>query len=227
MKQTIRYRFLNIPRKVTGEIRITLDDRSVEYHSQYEGGSGVSIRMTPFITLNITRPSEMDENGRYIRPPFNPNDSLTMTKFNLPVFLENLNGIIEGMKTKALYSYMGKRLELNVELAEKVRRVFTIANTVVEMAPVILLPDDDSRIEGIKIKFNNEGSSFSLSINEMQSLAWNLNHLDVDNLAFALYRSYANPVQSPMPKEDSYSPNIPKSTVDISPKTDFMITDES
>ena len=227
MKQTIRYRFLNIPRKVTGEIRITLDDRSVEYHSQYEGGSGVSIRMTPFITLNITRPSEMDENGRYIRPPFNPNDSLTMTKFNLPVFLENLNGIIEGMKTKALYSYMGKRLELNAELAEKVRRVFTIANTIVEMAPVILLPDDESRIEGIKVKFNNENSSFSLSINEMQSLAWNLNHLDVDNLAFALYRAYANPAQNPMSKENSYASNIPKSTVDISPKTDFMMPDES
>lgn len=216
MKQILRYRFLNIPKKIYGEIRLTIDERNAEYHSVFDGGTGVSLRFMPFISLNINRPMELDENGRTIRPPFNPNDSLGMTKFNLPIFIENLHAIKEGMKTSDLYAYQGKRLEMNPTVAERIRRVFTIGNTVIEFMPAILTPDEESRLEGIKVKFNNEDSSFTLTINEMTSLLWNLNHLDVDGIALALYTDYAN-------KSNTQQSNTQyKSTIDINPKTDFI-----
>lgn len=225
MKQTIRYRILTIPKKISVDIRLVLNDTvSPEYRSNFDDGSNVSVRLSPFIGVNIIRPTERDEEGRSIRAPWNPNDSIGMTMFNLPIFIDNLHAIRESMKVPNLYSYVGKRLEINDKEAELARRVFTIGSTVVEFAPVVIESDENTRVEGIKVKFNNEDSSFLLTLNEMTSLYWNLSHMDPEGIAIKLYQMY---VKQP-DKKDTAQPTQKKynTSVDIAPKAISFSDDE-
>lgn len=212
MKQTIRYRFLVIPTKLSAEIRITFDPSQSEYNSSYEGGTSTSISLFPFISITLTRPSEVDENGKFSRGQYNPNDTLTMTKFTLPIFIRELTAICNDMRIPEMYSYTGSRLDLNDTEAEKARRVFMIATTTLELVPVVIEQLDDTRVEGVKMKFNNEQSSVALTINELDALVYNLNHLDPDNLALQLYTSNTH--------KDTAKANVdkPKPYVDIAPK---------
>ena len=217
LKNVIRYRFLSIPKKVYCDIRLSISDNiSPEYRSSYEDTNSVSLRLSPFIGINIVRPNVQDEEGRTIRAPWNPNDSLGMTKFNLPIFIDNLRAIRRSMETPNLYSYVGKRLEINEKEAELTRRVFTIGNTVVEFAPIVVTPDDDTRVEGIKVKFNNEDSSFTLTLNEISSLYWNLNNINYEEIAIMMYRLY---MKNPDKKEFEPTKKTYNTTVDITPKS--------
>lgn len=217
MKNVIRYRFLTIPKKIYCDIRLSISDNiSPEYRSSYEDTNSVSLRLSPFIGINIVRPNVQDEEGRTIRAPWNPNDSLGMTKFNLPIFIDNLRAIRRSMETPNLYSYVGKRLEINEKEAELTRRVFTIGNTVVEFAPIVVTPDDDTRVEGIKVKFNNEDSSFTLTLNEISSLYWNLNNTNYEEIAIMMYQSY---MKNPDKKEFEPTKKTYNTSVDITPKS--------
>lgn len=217
MKNVIRYRFLTIPKKIYCDIRLSISDNiSPEYRSSYEDTNSVSLRLSPFIGINIVRPNVQDEEGRLVRAPWNPNDSLGMTKFNLPIFIDNLRAIRRSMETPNLYSYVGKRLEINEKEAELTRRVFTIGNTVVEFAPIVVTPDDDTRVEGIKVKFNNEDSSFTLTLNEISSLYWNLNNTNYEEIAIMMYQSY---MKNPDKKEFEPTKKTYNTAVDITPKS--------
>ena len=52
-----------------------------------------------------------------------------------------------------VHTYHGKRLELNEEVAAKIRRVFMIGNVTLELSAVVVVQQDESRVEGIKVKF--------------------------------------------------------------------------
>ena len=158
-KQVVRYQSLVIPGKLRNEVRITVDDKGAEYVSNFDGNKSTSISLFPIVSITLTRQGETDGEGNRVRAPWNPNDNLSMTKYNLPVFLNELIGIQQGMKIPELYTYQGKRLELNEEAAQKIRRVFMIGNTTLELSPVVIIQGDDTRVEGIKMKFNNEQSS--------------------------------------------------------------------
>lgn len=213
MKHNIRYRWLTIPNKLAGEIRITIDDRTNGIiQSVYDGGKSTSYSIFPFITLQIIRPSEVDDTGKRIRAQWNPNDSLSLTKFNFPIMLRELTGIANDLKIPSMYSYTGRRLDLNPEEAEKVRRVFMIGNTTLELIPVVIEQLDDTRVEGIKMKFNNEQSSVGLTINELDSLITNMQNLDPDALALIMGINALNGVKSDQPNEPL------KPYVDIQPK---------
>lgn len=219
MKQIVKYRILTIPTKVTLDLRITVDDRAVEYTSMFEGSKTTNITCFPMLSLGLVKASEIDENGQRIKTPWNPNDNLPMTKFSLPIFIEELAAIKKDMTIPELYTYHGKRLELNESLASKVRRVFMVGNTTIELSAVVLIkPDDESRIEGIKMKFNNEQSSVLLTLNEMNSLLYNLQHVNIDLLAMTLYLHY---MKSPN-KQNNYNTNdlpiVAAPKVDIKPK---------
>ena len=203
MKQTIKYPVLSIPNKLRIDVRLLIDDRGCEYVMENNGAKNTNITTVPIISISIVHPAEIDSNGMKLKVPWNPNDSLATTKFSLPIFITELIGIQTDMKTPDLYTYQGDRLELNEKAASKARHVFMIGNTTVEFSPVIIINADGTRIEGIKIKFNNEQSTTFLSINELNSLIYNLTHLDVDNLALMLYTHYATksaykaPIQIP------------------------------
>lgn len=216
MKQIVRYQHLVIPTKLRSEVRITIDDRGVEYTSSFDGNKSTSINLFPIVTITLTRPGEIDENGNKIRPPWNPNDNLNMTKFNMPIFLNELIGIQKDMKIPDLYTYQGKRLELNEEVAQKIRRVFMVGNTTLELSAVVIINSaDDSRVEGIKMKFNNEQSTVLLSLNELESLAFNLKSLNVDSIAFALYLQYVSrPNNAKVFNANTLTPKV-----DIAPKS--------
>lgn len=221
MKQVTRYQFLNIPGKMRGELRITIDsERSPEYTSINEGGTNTGLTIYPSISLAITRPPEMDDNGQRVRAPWNPNDYLPMTKFYLPIFVNELHGIITDMKIPDLYTYHGKRLELNEEIAAKIRRPFVIGNTTVELSAVVIIQDDD-RLEGVKLKFNNEQSSVLLTLNELTSLHDNLAKLDVDSISILLYLNWINRPDKPK----SFNQLDPSPKVDIAPKASEFQTD--
>lgn len=218
MKQNVKYRSLVIPGKLTIEVRIMIDDRGGEYLSSFDGNKSTSVSFFPIVSITLTKPAELDDNGNRVRAPWNPNDNLGMTKFNMPIMYNNLKAIQEDMKTPELYTYHGKRLELNEEAAAKIRKVYLIGNTTIELSAVVVLNTaDDSRVEGIKMKFNNEQSSVLLTLNELDSLIYNLGHMDVDSIAFMMYLNYIN--KPDKPKTFDASTLTPK--VDIAPK-DFI-----
>ena len=90
MKQVLRYQALTVPGKLRVEVRLIVDDRGVESHFAGDSSQNVSISPRPFIVANIIRPTETDENGQRMRAPWDPADSLSMTKYTLPIFLEEL-----------------------------------------------------------------------------------------------------------------------------------------
>lgn len=215
MKQNVRYRSLVIPGKLMVEIRISIDDRGGEYMTSFDGNKSTSVTFFPIISMSLTKPAEMDDNGNKVKAPWNPNDTLGMTKFNLPIMYNNLKAIQEDMKTPDLYTYHGKRLELNEEAAMKVRKVFLMGNTTIELSTVVVINTaDDSRVEGVKIKFNNEQSTVILTLNELDSLIYSLGHMDVDSISFLMYLNYISKPEKP--RTFDASTLTPK--VDIAPK---------
>lgn len=223
MKQIVKYRVLTIPQKLTVDLRITVDERAAEYTTMFEGNKTTSIACYPTVSVALVRPMEVDENGQRIRAPWNPNDSIGMTKFSMPVFVEELKTLKKDMEIPEMYTYQGKRLELNETLAAKSRRVFMIGSITVELTPVVLVkPDDESRIEGIKMKFNNEHSSVLLSLNEMNSLLFNLINLEVDSLCLAMYTNFIGRPTATTGTTTTYglasSTKTPSMEVDIKPK---------
>lgn len=212
MKQIVRYRHLTIPGKLTSDIRIMVDDRGSEYHSNMNMNDSTSINLFPVINLSITRLGDVDENGNKIKAPWNPNDSLGMTKYNLPIFVDELYNIQQDMKIPELYTYHGKRLEINEEIASKIRRVFMIGNVTLELTAIVITQNDDSRLEGIKMKFNNEQSSVQLTLNELNSLIFNYKHIDIDSISLLLYLNYIK-----RPDVSSFD-SLMKPEVDIIPK---------
>lgn len=214
MKESVRYRCLTIPGKVTIDIRLVVDTRGVEFSSvSGDGTKNTTIAFYPTINLNITRAPTMGEDGKMMRAPWNPNDSLGMTKFNAPIFLKELAGIQKDMEIPELYTYHGKRLELNEEIAAKIRRVFMIGNVTLELSAVVVVQPDESRVEGIKVKFNNEQSSFLLTLNELNSLVYNMDHMDIDSIALLMYLNYISRPDHPK----SFDPSTLQPKVDIIP----------
>ena len=220
MKQIIRYRFLTIPGKIQGDIRITIDDiTKTIYSSSFEDGKSTNIAIFPVMNIAIMRKYETDDMGNRVRSPWNPNDSIGLTKFNLPIFLNELKTIYEKMKMPNLYTYNGSRLELNSRLADDIRSVFTLGNTVVELSPVIIEEEPVSgdikrQLEGIKMKFNNEHSSVLLTLNEIIVMIHTFSTLDVDNLVFALFSKYIE-----INKDIKTANVMSRPVVDIAPKS--------
>nr|DAR75795.1 MAG TPA: hypothetical protein [Caudoviricetes sp.] len=205
MKQVVRYHFLSIPKKLKCEIKLTLDDRSKVISTEFEGNSYTNFRIYPLITVSIYREGITDENGTYTKAPWNPNDTLGLTKFNLPIFIQELLAIQKDMKIPELYSYQSNRLELNESIAAKARKAFMIGTNAVELSPVVL-DQEETKLEGVKIKFNNEDSVVYLTLNELDSLCYNLYHLDVDSTMLMLYSQIKDgklaPAESVKPKID-------------------------
>lgn len=219
MKQTTSYRFLNIQNKIRGDLKIIIDtDRNPEYVSNNASGTNTSIAFYPIVTLTIIKPPQIDENGQRVQVPWTINDSLSMNKINLAIFKNEFKEIMNGMKTPELYTYHGKRLELNESIAEEVRRVFMINPTMtVELSPVIIMQDDD-RLEGIKIKFNNEQSTVTLTLNEVTGFYEVISKLEIDSVAMLLYLNYASRPDKPKQFDALNPPNVdivPKSNADF------------
>ncbi len=216
MKQVITYNFGNIPSKLRASVRIIVDEKSAEYSSTYGETANTTITLAPIINLGIIRPAEIDENGNRTRAPWNANDNLSMTKYTLPIFIDELKSMKENMKTPELYTYQGKRLELNEAKAEDVRSPFMIGNTTVELSAVVIVKDED-RVEGIKMKFNNEQSSVILTLNDLTSLIYSLDSVNIDSLAMLMYLNYVTKPDKPKTFDTSSFQN----QVDIVPKNEF------
>lgn len=214
MKQVLRYQALTVPGKLRVEVRLIVDDRGVESHFAGDSSQNVSIAPRPFIVANIVRPTETDENGQRMRAPWDPADSLSMTKYTLPIFLEELRSIYQDMKIPELYTYHGERLEINEEVAQKVRKVLRVGNAMVELSAQVIVQEDDTRVEGIKMKFNNEQHSVLLTLNDLAALLYTFDNINLDSVCLLMYAHFAT------------RPNHPKVTnqgtfqekVDILPK---------
>lgn len=218
MKQIVRYKFLTIPRKLTGEIRISLDVKSVAYSNVYEGGKSTSITFMPSIIISIMRETEKDESGRYVRPPYNPNDTIPLTRYHVPLLLQEMKSLYKDMQIPEMYKYHGERLELNEGLATKARKVFVIGSTTVELVPVVIQRDENNSIEGIKMKFNNETSTVVFTLNEFYSLIYQLDKLNIDQLTTWMYDRYVDGEAKEPYQRTARAPRRP-AIVDIEPKT--------
>lgn len=220
MKQSVKYTSMTIAGKLRTELKINVNGRNnPEWTSSNAGDKNTSVALYPIVSVTIIRPNEVDENGRTVRPPWNPNDSLGMTKHTLPIFVRELAGIQEDLKIPKLYTYTGKRLELNEELAAKIRRVFSMGSImVVELSAVVITrPEDDARIEGIKMKFNNEQSHVLLTLNDIEALRFDLASMDVNSLAMLLYLNYITKPDHPT----NFNASTITTEIDIAPKSDI------
>ena len=192
MKQIARYRFLTVPNKLYADIRITVDESThAETRNVYDGGMSVNLILLPMINMQILKPLEVSDTGRRFRPMSSQNDSIGMTKFNFPTFIMELKNIYSDMKTPDLYIYKGDRLDLNERVADNIRRTFVIGRTNIELKAVVIEQASETggidRVEGIKMKFNNEDSSVLLTLREIESMLWVMNHVDIDNLVLSMY----------------------------------------
>ena len=213
MRHIVRYRVLTVPNKLQGEFRLTVDEgrSSPEYSNVFDGGRSTNVLLFPVFSLTIVRGAETDEVGNRIRVPWNINDSITMTKFTVPIFINEFKTLYEEMKTPEMYSYRGDRLELNDKLATKVRKVFNVGNTTLELIPVVI-GENGKLMEGIRMKFNNEHSMVLLTINEMISMLYNMEHMDMDSIALNMYATYMRKNINTQPRDDR-----PPIEVDIEP----------
>lgn len=193
MRHIVRYRYMTIPNKVIGELRITVEDRQSEYRSMFDGGKATNLTLYPIVHVQLlpNQASEVNDAGLRTRVPWDINDSIGLTKFTLPIFINEFKEFYESMKTPDLYSYRGERLELNDSVATKVRKVFIISTTTIEFTAAVLVDQNNTLLEGMKMKFNNEKSSVLLTLNEMTAILYNLTHLEVDALSLMMYTHYA------------------------------------
>ena len=217
MKQIVRYKFLTIPRKLNGELRLTID-KSVAYSSIYEGGKSTNISMLPSVVLSIMREQERGDDGRFVRPPWNPNDTIPLTRYHVPLLLQEMKSLYKDMQIPEMYKYTGERLELNETLAAKSRKVFVIGSVTVELVPVVIQRDATTSIEGIKMKFNNETSTVVLTLNEFYSTIYQLDKLDIDGLATWMFDRYID-AESREPFQRVARKKPVTAVVDIEPKT--------
>jgi hypothetical protein len=214
---------LSIPGKVKVDIRVAIDSNrnAPEYNGGLDGNKSTILSLFPFVGIQIVRKGERDENGGYQRAPWNPNDNLGMTRYNFPIFLEELVGIQKDLKIPELYTYHGSRLELNEEAAAKIRRVFMVGSMTIELSAVVILNEqEETRVEGIKMKFNNEQSSVLLTLNELTSLVYTLTHMDVDGIALQMYVAWCKTggnMKSYQPKAKPVVDIVPKDTDDDLP----------
>jgi hypothetical protein len=214
MKQIVRYSILTIVGKVRVEVRINVEDgRNPEYITSITD-KNIALSLNPTISILISHPDIIDESGTRTKVPWSINDCIMMTKQSMAVFLNELATIQQELKTPELYEYTGNRLELNEEIASKIRKVFMIATSTIELSAVVIVPPgDEKRVEGIKMKFNNEHSSVLLTLNEIEALVYALRSSDIDSIAIALYFNYIK-------SGNIRSENLltPKVDVDILPK---------
>lgn len=187
MKQSLKYNMLTIPNKLKVDIKILLDDKGAEYIS--DDNEFFSLSIYPLIIISIVRPFIVNEDGLKKKPTWNPNDSLILTKYNFPLLIRELEEIQKDLKIRELFSYVGDRLELNEDLADKIIRKIKLGNNAIELTPIII-SKEEGRIEGIKLKINNEDSVIKLSINDLDSLIYNLKHMDIESISFMLYNKY-------------------------------------
>lgn len=190
MKKSMKFSILSIPGKIKIDLRVVVDDVMInEYVSA--NNDLMSLVLYPLIIVSIIRPYEVSDDGIRRKGPWNPNDSLPLTKYNVGVFLKELKEINNDMKIKELYNYFNDRLELNEDVGEKIVRKFKVGNNYVELSPVVISLLDDSRVEGVKLKINNEESTVLLTLNDVEAVIYALDHLSIDVISFMLFNRYA------------------------------------
>lgn len=190
MKKSMKFSILSIPGKIKIDLRVVDND---EISSEYIGVNNdlVSLVLYPLVIVSIVRPYELSDDGIKRKGVWNPNDSLPLTKYNVGVFLKELKEINNDMKIKELYNYFNERLELNEDVGEKIVRKFKVGNNCVELTPVVISLLDDSRVEGVKLKINNEESTVLLTLNDLEAVIYVLDHLDINTIAFMLFNRYS------------------------------------
>ena len=212
MKNNVKYQLLLISGKLRLFVSVKTDSKtSAEYHSIVNDIDFTNITLYPSLGISLIKTQEMDENGLKKKGLWNPNDTVQMNSDKYPFFLEELVKIQTSLKNPNMYTYVGKRLELNNELAEKARIVFDIPGVKIELVPVVIIQPDETQLEGIKMKFNNENSSVLLTLNELEVLRFKIKKIDIDILALMMYQYYIRLV-----KENS--PLLTSPVIDIVPK---------
>ena len=227
MKKQVKYKLLTIPKKLSIDIKIWEDSspnnrfRTGEFTNDRNGDIFTTVSLFPTVTVSLTKPGEMDENGQYQKSPYNINDNVGLTKYQLPIFIMELDRVNKALQIPELYSYINKRLTVNEELAEKHRRVFMSGNIMVELSPVVITGIDDVMVEGIKMKFNNEQSTVLLTLNEIEVILFSLKNLDVDSIALMLHLNYLNGNGAQMLNGTTeMSSNTMSNSIDIKPKAE-------
>lgn len=192
MKQRVNYQVLLLKNKLRIYLTTTIDTmKSPIYTSNNDKGSTTGITVYPSVEIRLIKFIE-DDTGRRIPKPWDIQDVVSLDKRDIAIFVNEFKQMMDKMKTPDLYVYTGNRLELNEKIAAKNRQVFKAWTSTVELSAVVVIDEDDKRVEGIKMKFMNEDHSVLLTLNDMESLYYNLSRLDIDTLCLLMYLNFMN-----------------------------------
>jgi hypothetical protein len=194
MKRTINFNVGAITGKLNINLRLALDDQSERFSSgvristNQTGDEYINVNLYPMLSLIIHRENIVVE-GVSQRAPFNRDDMITLSRSTIPIFIHNFDRLLKEFETPELYKYIEDRLELNDKLAEAYRKRFMVGPSIVELVPVII-DDGDSKMEGIRMKFNVEDSTVVLTMNEAIRLSYTIKNLNIDALALQIYLEF-------------------------------------
>ena len=181
---------MNIPGKLKCEIRVTINtEGTMRTESTYSSANseGYTLNLAPLYQITIIRRND-SESG--VPPVRNMSDSISLTKYHMSIFLDNLTAVYNGLKIPSMYGYdAGNKLQLNEVEATKIIKIFKVWNTAIEMAPVVILNSDDTRMEGIKLMFSNEESMVLLTLTDIEALMFGMNNADMDAVAIGLFQA--------------------------------------
>lgn len=197
MKKVIRYNLGTIPKKLIFEFRMTFDD-SDRFHAGLRtnivenGDTFIQLQLFPIINITIFRENIQNADGIFQRKEFDPNDNLLLTRYSLPIFINNLERLMQDFKIPELYHFIGNRLEVNDKLQKEYKRVFMINRMAISLIPVVIEEGDVEHTyhEGISMEFNSENNNVLLTLDDISSLLYILKNINMDIMAIELFNNF-------------------------------------
>lgn len=150
----------------------------------FGGNDYIKIRPYPFLTIDIS--SSMDKKNEW-----SSNQSFNMNKKDLFFMIQNLKRLMKNFVThKDLFYYDNNKLVVNKELADELKEVFVSSNkTILMQACVVTAEDNESVYEGMFLSINSVDYFSYLTYSEMEYLLYELEHVNMTQLAIDLINS--------------------------------------
>ena len=192
-------------------------DANVISKFNYCGNDYLRINPSPYIIIDIASYMSKGE-------AWNPNQSVTLTRYYLFRFLQGLRKFINDFQTrKNLFYYQNNELVVDNEISELVTiSIPTSGSKTIMMKPCVV-PDEESSTgnvyEGCIFYINNMENFAYLTYTEMEYLYYELSKIDMTNLALqviTIVKQYenqqSNHIQGPTSSEQDVGSEIEIST---------------
>ena len=167
---------------------LTLVSDSVPNKQQNDTVSKFSIRGNTYLKINPF-PTVTFENIKTTKnSAWDPNNSISMNKAYLLIFIRKLKVFIQNFQIPNLYVYSSNHLVLNKEVASQFDLSYPVANKAIRLEYTVVRDIDNNEVEyeGALIKINNDLNYVMLTYDELFALSDTLEKLDFESLSLQL-----------------------------------------